>query len=140
LEIPEAAVNERPDAALAIVQRIADCGVRVTLDYFGSGLAAFNHLLRLPIHAVKMDAQLSIAAVKTGRQLALVESVIYLGKAMELQVAAQGMETQEHLNALRRLGCELGQGPLFAPAVDAAGALEIAAEKQRVVPPPPDSR
>ena len=63
------------------------------------------------------------------------ESVIRLGKAMELQVAAQGMETQEHLNALRRLGCELGQGPLFSEAVDAAGALEIAAENQRDTPP-----
>ncbi len=135
LEIPEAAVNERPDAALAIVQRIADCGVRVALDHFGSSLAAFNHLVRLPIHVVKMDAQLSMAAVKTGSQLALVESVIRLGKAMEMQVAALGIETQEHLNALRRMGCELGQGPLFSDAVDAAGALEIAAENQRALPP-----
>jgi len=50
-------------------------------------------------------------------------------------VAAQGIETQEQLNALRRLGCQLGQGPLFSEAVDAAGALEIAAESQRALPP-----
>ncbi len=113
LEIPEAAVNDRPDDALAIVQRIADCGVRVALDDFGSGLAAFNPLVRLPIDLVKMDAQLSIAAVKTGSQLALLESVIRLGKTIGVQSLAQGVETQEQLNALRRLGCELGQGPLF---------------------------
>jgi diguanylate cyclase (GGDEF)-like protein/PAS domain S-box-containing protein len=135
LEIPETAVNERPDAALAMVQRLADCGVRVALDHFGAGLAAFNPLARLPMQMVKMDAQLSIAATKTGAQLALVESVIHLGKAMGMQVAAQGIETQEQLNTLRRLGCELGQGPLFSEAVDAAGALEIAAGSQRALPP-----
>ena len=135
LEIPEAAVNERPDAALAIAQRIADCGVRVALDQFGSGFAAFNQLVRLPLDVVKMDAQLSIAAMKAGAQLALVESVVHLGKAVGAHVAAQGIETQEQLNALRRLGCQLGQGPLFSEAVDAAGALEIAAESQRALPP-----
>ena len=131
LEVPEAAVNERPDAALAIVQRMSDCGVRVALDHFGAGLAAFNQLVRLPVNVVKMDAQLSIAAVKTGSQLALIESVIHLAKAMSVQPAAQCIETQEQLNAWRRMGCELGQGPLFSQPMDAAGALEIAVEGQR---------
>jgi len=137
LEIPEAAVNERPDAALAIVQRIADCGVRVALDHFGSSMAAFNQLIRLPVSVVKMDAQLSVAAVKTGSQLALIESVIHLGKAMGVQLAAQGIETQEQLNAWRRMGCELGQGPLFSRPIDAAGALEIAVGGQHTSLPGP---
>ena len=128
-------MNERPDDALAIVQRIADCGVRVALDDFGSSLAAFNSLVRLPIDLVKMDSQLSIAAVKAGSQRALLESVIHLGKSIGVQTLAQGVETQEQLDALRCLGCELGQGPLFSPAMDAAGALEIAAERQRTLPP-----
>jgi len=135
LEIPEAAVNERPDDALAIVQQIADCGVRVALDEFGSSLAAFNSLVRLPIDLVKMDSQLSIAAVKAGSQRALLESVLHLGKSIGVQTLAQGVETQEQLDALRCLGCELGQGRLFSPAMDAAGALEIAAERQRTLPP-----
>ncbi len=135
LEIPEAAVNERPDDALAIVQRIKDCGVRMALDDFGSSLAAFNNLVRLPIDMVKMDSQLSIAVVKRGSQLALLESVIRLGKTIGVQSLAQGVETQEQLDGLRRLGCELGQGPLFSMAMDAAGALGIAMERQRALPP-----
>jgi diguanylate cyclase (GGDEF)-like protein/PAS domain S-box-containing protein len=135
LEIPETAVNERPDAALAIVQRIADCGVGVAVDQFGAGLAALNPLSRLPLQMVKMDTKLTIAAMKTGTQSALVDSVIRLGNAMGMQVAAQGIETQDQLNALRRMGCDLGQGPLFSEAVDAEGALEIAAENQRALPP-----
>lgn len=135
LEIPEAAVNERPDAALAIAQRIADCGVRVALDNFGSSLGAINHLVRLPIHLVKLDPQLTLAALKTGSQLALLESVIRMGQSVGVQLVAQGVETQEQLNALRRMGCELGQGPLFSEAIDGAEALATAAEGQRTIPP-----
>ena len=72
-------MNERPDDALAIVQQIADCGVRVALDEFGSSLAAFNSLVRLPIDLVKMDSRLSIAAVKAGSRRALSRSVLHLG-------------------------------------------------------------
>jgi EAL domain-containing protein (putative c-di-GMP-specific phosphodiesterase class I) len=135
LEIPESALNERSDAALAIVQRIKDCGVRVALDDFGSSLAAFNHLVRLPIDMVKLDAQLSLAAMMTGGQFALLESVIHLGKTMGIEVVATGLQTPDQLNAIRRLGCDLGQGPLFSQPIDTAGALEIAVEHQKALPP-----
>ncbi len=137
LEIPESALNERPDAALAIVQRVKDCGVRVALDDFGSSLAAFGQLVRLPVDMVKIDAHLSAAAVMTGGQLAVLEAAIRVGKTLGIQLIATGVETQEQLHALRRLGCELGQGPLFSPAVDAPGALEIAVGHMKATPPGP---
>ena len=135
LEIPEAAVNERPDAALAIIQRIVDCGVRVALDDFGASLAAFNHLVRLPIGMVKMDAQLSNAAVKTGSQFALLESVVRLGKAMGVQLMAQGVESNEQIRALSRMGCELAQGAVYSKAVGAEIALDLAMQRVRAMPP-----
>ena len=135
LEISEAAVNERPDAAVAILQRIADCGVRVALDEFGSGLAAFNHLVRLPIDAVKVAQMLSVAVVNGGHVLALVESLIHLGKSAGVQVLAQAIDSQEQLSVLRRVGCELGQGPLFGSAMESARALELALEQHRTLPP-----
>ena len=135
LEISEVAVNERPDVALAIVQRIADCGVRVALDNFGAGLAPFNHLVRLPIAVVKMDSALTTAATKSGRHLALVESLIHLAKSVGVQLVAQSIETPEQLNGLRRLGCELGQGRLLSEAIEPAGALQIAVEQHRALPP-----
>ena len=135
VEIPETALNERPDAALAIVQRLKDCGVRVALDDFGSSLAAFNQLVRLPVDMVKLDTHLSSAAVMTGGQLALLEAVIRMGETLGIQLVATGVETLEQRNALRRLGCELGQGTLLSPAVNASGALEIAVEHARTTPP-----
>ena len=135
LEIPESVVNESPDAALAIVQRVKNCGVRVALDEFGSGLAAMNHLVRLPIDLVKLDAQLSSAALMTGGQRALLEAVIRIAKTMQTQLVATGIETRDQLDALRRLGCDLGQGPLFSPPVDVAGVLEMAVEHLKAFPP-----
>ena len=135
LEIPETALNERPDAALAIVQRLKDCGVRVALDDFGSSLAAFNQLVRLPVDMVKMDAHLSSMAVSAGGQLALLEAVIHLGKTLGIELVATDVETQDQRNALRRLGCELGQGRLLSTVVDAAGALEMAVEQTKAMSP-----
>jgi diguanylate cyclase (GGDEF)-like protein/PAS domain S-box-containing protein len=124
-EVPENALNERPDAAVAILQRMVDCGVRVALDDFGSSLAPLNHLLHLPIDMVKLDAKLTAAATSTGRQQALLESLLRLGRALDVQIVAQGIETHEQLRALSRMGCELGQGPLLSPGLDAAQALKL---------------
>jgi diguanylate cyclase (GGDEF)-like protein/PAS domain S-box-containing protein len=134
LEISEAAVNERPDDALVIIQRIVDCGVRVALDNFGAGLSPFNHLVRLPIDLVKMDPRLTLAAVKTGSQTALLEALIHLGKSVGVKLLAQAVETQEQMSALRRLGCELGQGPLLSDTIEPEKAFELALERHHSLP------
>ena len=65
----------------------------------------------------------------------LLEAVIRMGETLGIQLVATGVETLEQRNALRRLGCELGQGTLLSPAVNASGALEIAVEHARTTPP-----
>jgi diguanylate cyclase (GGDEF)-like protein/PAS domain S-box-containing protein len=125
-EAPESAFNENPDAAVAILQRLADCQVRVAIDDFGSTLAPLNHLVHLPITMVKLVPRLAEAAVSSSRQLAVLEAVIRLGNALGIQIVAQGIETREQLAALARLGCTLGQGPLLAPAMDPAQAAAFA--------------
>jgi EAL domain-containing protein (putative c-di-GMP-specific phosphodiesterase class I) len=125
-EVPEAVVNASPDAAVAILQRLVDCRVRVALDEFGSSLAPLNHLVRLPIEMVKLDAKLTSTATSTGRQQAVLDSLLRLGRTLEVQVVAQGIETPEQLRALARMGCELGQGPLLSPMLDAQQALALA--------------
>jgi EAL domain-containing protein (putative c-di-GMP-specific phosphodiesterase class I) len=126
LEVPENVLNENPDAAVAILQRLVDCEVRVAVDDFGASLAPLNHLVHLPIDRVKLDAKLSVAATSTGRQKAVLEALIGLGRTLGVQVVAQGIETREQLEALGSMGCELGQGPLLSPALEPAQALELA--------------
>lgn len=110
LEISETALSEDPDTAVAILQRMVDLNVRVALDHFGMDLAPLNHLMRLPIDVVKMDAQLTAGVVAAGRRSALVQALVQLGQTLGVRVMAQGIETGEQLEALRRLGCEIGQG------------------------------
>jgi len=125
-EIPESALNETPDAAVGILQRLADCQVRVAIDDFGSSLAPLNHLLQLPLAMVKLAPKLASAAVSTGRQQAVLESLVRLSNALNLPVVAQGIETREQVAALVRIGCTLGEGPLLSPALNPERALELA--------------
>jgi diguanylate cyclase (GGDEF)-like protein/PAS domain S-box-containing protein len=125
-EVPESALNENPDAAVVILQRMVDCNVRVAMDDFGSNLAPLNHLVRLPLDMVKLDPKLTAAATSIGRQQALLESMLRLGHTLGIQVVAQGIETPEQLRALGRMGCEFGQGLLFSPALDSGLALKLA--------------
>jgi Amt family ammonium transporter len=123
LEVSENTVNENPDAALAVLQRLMNCNVRIALDDFGSSLAPMNHLARLPIHVLKLAPRLTEASISTGREVALLESLIQLGRSFGIQVVAQGIQTSQQLDALCRLGCELGQGDLFSGALEPAEAI-----------------
>jgi EAL domain-containing protein (putative c-di-GMP-specific phosphodiesterase class I) len=125
-EIPESALNETPDAAVAVLQRLTDCQVRVAIDDFGSSLAPLNHLLQLPISMVKLASRLTAAAVSGGRQQAVLEAFIRLANTLNLPVVAQGIETREQVAALVRMGCTLGQGTLMSPPLDPERALELA--------------
>lgn len=134
-EIPESALNETPDAAVGILQRLADCQVRVAIDDFGSSLAPLNHLLQLPLAMVKLAPKLAAAAVSTGRQQAVLESLVRLSNALNLPVVAQGIETREQVAALVRMGCTLGEGPLLSPALNPERALELAQAGSRAAAP-----
>jgi Amt family ammonium transporter len=123
-EVPESALNETPDAAVAVLQRLTDCQVRVAIDDFGSSLAPLNHLLQLPISMVKLTSRFT--AVSGGRQQAVLESFIRLATTLSLPVVAQGIETREQVAALVRMGCTLGQGTLMSPALEPERALELA--------------
>jgi diguanylate cyclase (GGDEF)-like protein/PAS domain S-box-containing protein len=125
-EAPESAFNEDPDAAVAILQRLADWQVGVAIDDFGASLAPLNHLIHLPISMVKLAPRLTAAALSSGRQLAVLESLIRLCNTLGLQIVAQGIETSQQLTALSRMGCALGQGPLFSAPLDAERALALA--------------
>jgi len=125
LEVPEGVLGENPDGAVAILHRMVECNVHVSVDGFGSNLAPLNQLVQLPIDVVKMDPKLTRAANSIGRQFALVKSLIQMCRAMEIQVVAQGIETPEQLDALCGLGCELGQGPLLSSAMEAQQAQSL---------------
>jgi len=125
-EVTEGTLNRNPEVASAILERMAACRVRIAVDNFGSRFAPLNHLARLPIDVVKISPKLIAAAASNGRQGAVLESMIHLGHTLGMQVIAQGIETQEQLDAMCRMGCLLGQGHLFSYALEPSRATNLA--------------
>jgi diguanylate cyclase (GGDEF)-like protein/PAS domain S-box-containing protein len=125
-ELPERMLSDNMDSAAAILRRMAECNVRLAVDNFGASLAPLNTLLRLPIDVVKLDPELTAAATSTGRPSAVLDAIIHLGRTLGVQVVAQGVQTLEQLDALRRRGCELGQGNLLSPVLELGRAQELA--------------
>jgi diguanylate cyclase (GGDEF)-like protein/PAS domain S-box-containing protein len=125
-EVTENTLNLKPEVAAEILGRMAECKVRIAVDNFGSRLGPVNHLARLPIDVLKLSPKLIAAATSNGRAAAVLESLIHLGHTLDMQVVAQGIESQEQLDAVCRMGCELGQGHLFSYALEPGRATQLA--------------
>ena len=125
LEVTEAAVNQDPEGALAVFQGVADLKLNAGLDNFGAGLASMNHFIRLPIDMVKVDRRLIAYLPIPGKQAAILQTIFDLGRMLEVHMLAVGIESREQLEALRKYGCDLGQGHLFSPPVAMEKAQQL---------------
>ncbi|MCU0307340.1 MAG: EAL domain-containing protein [Thermoleophilia bacterium] len=113
LEITESALMRDPDGARAALTELAEVGVEVALDDFGTGYSSLARLRRFPIDMLKIDR----GFVAAGDQ-DIVRTIISLAGHLGMGVVAEGVETPAQAETLRDLGCRLGQGWLFAPAVE----------------------
>ncbi len=122
LEITEGVLVEEAGASLAALEGLKALGVQIAIDDFGTGYSSLSYLSRLPIDVLKIDRSF-IADIGTSRQAAaLVRSIVKIGQTLHLETVAEGVETEEQLDRLVRLGAKLGQGYLFARPL-AAGDL-----------------
>jgi diguanylate cyclase (GGDEF)-like protein/PAS domain S-box-containing protein len=87
-----------------------DLGVRFALDDFGTGYSSLTYLKRLPAHLIKIDQSFVLGMLEDADDLSIVEGVVSLAKAFQIEVIAEGVETIDHGLALLQLGCDLAQG------------------------------
>jgi EAL domain-containing protein (putative c-di-GMP-specific phosphodiesterase class I) len=114
LELTETAIIDlRPDI-LRQLELIRDLGVQIGLDDFGTGYASLTHLRRLPLSFVKIDQTFVQGIGKDQSDERIVSAVIDLAANLGLRSIAEGVETIDQLSRLRELGCDQGQGYLFA--------------------------
>ena len=113
LELTESVVMQDTPAAAAAFWRLHALGVRVAIDDFGTGYSSLSVLRRLPFDQIKIDRSL-LPDLSADTADPVVAAVVALGKALALDVVAEGVETTEQEAELRRLGCPLAQGFLFA--------------------------
>ena len=123
LEITEGVLVEEAGASLAALEGLKSLGVKIVIDDFGTGYSSLSYLSRLPIDVLKIDRSF-VADLGSSRQAgALVRSIVKIGQTLRLETIAEGVETEEQLDRLVRLGAKLGQGFLFARPL---GAEELA--------------
>jgi diguanylate cyclase (GGDEF)-like protein len=113
LEITETSIMEDPEHALAALQRLHDAGVYLSIDDFGTGYSSLAYLKRLPVDEIKIDRSFVSALTVDARDRLIVASTVSLGRALGLDVVAEGVEDEQTLAVLQELGCDLAQGFLF---------------------------
>jgi len=119
LEVTESILINNPAAALERLQALKEFGVRLALDDFGTGYSSLSSLRQLPFDIVKIDQSFIAAMVDSRQGVAMVQTMIQMGRQLKLEVIAEGVELQQQLDLLRRLHCQDAQGYLFSRPLDA---------------------
>ena len=124
LEITESAIMRDLDAASATLSALKRLGVQIAIDDFGTGYSSLGYLQRLPVDILKIDRSFVETMTASREGAALTTAIVELGRTLQLQTVAEGIETQEQLSRLQAIGCRVGQGyylgrPMGRDAVDA---------------------
>ena len=120
LELTESClIQDAPDVMLRL-QALAQLGVKLAIDDFGTGYSSLAYLKRFPIGRLKIDRSFVSGLPTEESDVAIVQAIIHMGRALRLQTVAEGVETEAQRRFLQDAGCDLFQGYLYAPALDAA--------------------
>ncbi|MGI5240557.1 putative bifunctional diguanylate cyclase/phosphodiesterase [Dactylosporangium sp. CA-139066] len=114
LEITESLLMQDTDSTIETLGRLKALGVRLAIDDFGTGYSSLSYLKRFPVDILKIDRSFVDGITTEQGDATLAEAVVQLGRALRLQTVAEGIETAEQWSTLQDLGCEFGQGYLFA--------------------------
>jgi diguanylate cyclase (GGDEF)-like protein len=114
LEITENVVMQDVEATIATLHQLKALGIQLAIDDFGTGYSSLSYLRRFPIDTLKIDRSFVEGVGADAQDTAIVRSMVELAKALHLRVTSEGIETASQEACLRQLGCDHGQGYLFA--------------------------
>ena len=117
LEITESVLMESIDESCEKLRQVRELGVRIALDDFGTGYSSLGYLSRLPIDTLKIDRTFVSGMTEKADDASIVSAMISLGKALNLTIVAEGVETEDQARLLRLLRCHEMQGYLFSRPV-----------------------
>jgi EAL domain-containing protein (putative c-di-GMP-specific phosphodiesterase class I) len=119
LEVTESICIHDMDLTIAILKKLKDTGVSISVDDFGTGYSSLNYIKKLPVDNLKIDMSFIREVAKDPDAASIVSAITGLARSLGLKTIAEGVETEEQRNILRLLRCDLGQGYYFSPAVPA---------------------
>lgn len=131
LEVTERIFMEGPNAIHAI-KKCRSLGFPVMLDDFGTGYSSLSYLAQFFVDSLKIDQSFVRKITTDSRTLAIVKAVLKMAEGLDIPVVAEGIETEEDFDMLRKLNCGYGQGYLFSRPVEFQKAMELLFEDLRV--------
>jgi diguanylate cyclase (GGDEF)-like protein len=131
LEITESLLMRDLEANALKLGRLASCGVKIAVDDFGTGYSSFKYLSKFPIHTLKID-QSFIKELIPNEPSPIVNAIVGMGKGLNLNVVAEGVETEDQLDILRSLDCNEMQGFLFSAPVSSWDATRMLESVSRI--------
>ena len=120
IELTEATLMSNAETSVALLEELSELGVVVAIDDFGTGYSSMSYLQRFPIDKLKIDRSFISDVATNADDASIVRAIISLAHGLRLKVIAEGVESEEQLGILRRMGCDQYQGFFRSAAVPAA--------------------
>lgn len=130
LEITESLLMRDLEANAIKLGRLSATGIRIAIDDFGTGYSSFKYLSRFPIHTLKID-QSFIQELEREENISIVNAMVSMGRGMNLNVVAEGVETQAQLDQLQAINCHEMQGYFYSAPISSHEATLMLAEPFR---------
>ncbi|MEP6742745.1 MAG: EAL domain-containing protein [bacterium] len=134
LELTEGSLMKNPDEAIGKLHELKAMGVKISIDDFGTGYSSLSYLKLFPIDTLKIDQSFVNEINTDADDAAIVAAIISLAHALRLNVIAEGVETQEQLDHLQRLGCDSVQGFLFSKPLSIEDFTQLLVERLSLRP------
>jgi EAL domain-containing protein (putative c-di-GMP-specific phosphodiesterase class I) len=125
LEITETLMVENPDHAANALKKLKALGISLAIDDFGTGYSSLSYLHMFPLDTLKIDRAFVNSMDQTENSRRIVHSIVGLALALDMNIVAEGIETEAQQMKLKELGCHYGQGYLFAKPQSADDALAL---------------
>ncbi|MBS1852300.1 MAG: EAL domain-containing protein [Acidobacteria bacterium] len=129
LEITESTTMADQELTQRVLGQLRTLGIGICLDDFGTGYSSLGRLRHLPVDTLKIDRSFVSQIESDAASRSIVHLIVQFAHTIQLQVVAEGVETLEEWEFLKKLGCKFGQGYLFSKAVDAETALKLLAHQ-----------
>ena len=119
LEMTESVLMDDDENVLAILRRLKGLGARLAIDDFGTGYSSLSYLHRFPVDMLKIDRSFVERLSHASDKAELARTIVRLGQSLQLVTVAEGVEDSAQFLALRRMGCDVGQGCYFGKPMEA---------------------
>ena len=134
LELTESVLLRRDERIYSDLMELKVIGVKLAIDEFGTGYSSLSYLRELPVDVLKIDKSFVDGIGTSPQRLALVEAIIRIARTLNLEVIAEGIETEVQRDLLLSMGCQFGQGYLLAMPVEADQAEPLVRIGRGLVP------